>query len=76
MADTLAVLRDALRARDRVRKQIDQLESQSPSEPGNAEKRTAQRARLNTQVSRIDADISELRGVLSREIESSRSVVS
>ena len=76
LVDTLAILREALRARDRVRRQIDKLDNQAPPEGGNIEKRQLQRAKLTAQVSRTDKDIDTLRDTLAREIEASRSIVS
>jgi hypothetical protein len=75
LVDTLAVLRDALRARDRITRQLEELDARVIPAGGDTKKRQSQMARLAAQLSTVDSDIKELHDVLAREIEASGAIV-
>ncbi len=74
LVDTLALLRDALRARDKVKKQIGTLDDHEiPA--GTDKKKPSQLAKLTAELGAADVQIGKLHAALAREIEASQTVI-
>ena len=76
LVDTLALLRDALRAKDKINARIEALDNQVTPEGGNTEKTRSQLTKQTRLLSSAEGDVIKIQKMLAREIEASRSIVS